>query len=408
VAATRRLRRGLRTSSILPTAPPHKTRAYCLQGRAGRPSRRRAAPQGLPSRGWGRPGGTLGGPAVGDSGHGPDRRALKQANNSSQTRLYTALQSAPSRALRHGRHLSTPDVESTLGQLRRAWFRLAESLQGSLRSPIGIDAAGKSTKHDAAANLVTQACSGHPLGAPSAGYDGIREYRRVATERQRQLCSREGAIVSERNRGLRASERRRVARTIALSARHKRASGIPSRYAKARHLPCTLSWRGAYLPTHVREGCPAGWGLVSWAKSAHLSPKVRRFTTHSWSNGRQPPTATCDNARDQPPSQRHAAWKLHSIVRNREGDDELSRPEGPVEVGFERKPRVKYLSVLQPFLQGTGWSKKKRTPGPIFGSPVAGTPVRRGGALVRRPATAGPPGATLKPIGACFMRRGCM
>ena len=143
-------------------------------------------------------------------------------------------------------------------------------------------------------------------------------------------AAKRGAIVSERNRRLRASETRRVVRTIALSARHKRASGIPSRYAKARHLPCTLSWRGAYLPTHVREGCPAGRGLVSWANNTHLSPKVRRFTPHSWSNGRQPPTATCGNARDQPPSQRHAAWKLHSIVRNREGDDELSRPEGPV------------------------------------------------------------------------------
>jgi len=208
-----------------------------------------------------------------------------------------------------------------------------------------------------------------------------------------------------------------VARTIALSARHKRASGISSRYAKARHLPCTLSWRGAYLPTHVREGCPAGRGLVSWANNTHLSPKVRRFTPHSWSNGRQPPTATCGNARDQPPSQRHAAWKLHSIVRNREGDDELSRPEGPVAglpariaVGswIQKKTEVKYLCVLQPFLQGTGWSEKKRTPGPIFGSPVAGTPVRRGGALVRRPAAAGPPGATPKPIGACFMTRGCI
>lgn len=77
------------------------------------------------------------------------------------------------------------------------------------------------------------------------------------------------------------------------------------------------------------------------------------------------------------------------------------------EVEFRRKPRVKYLSVLPPFLRSTGWSKKKRTPGPIFGSPAAGTPVRRGGALVRRPATAGPPGATLKPICACFMTRGC-
>ena len=77
------------------------------------------------------------------------------------------------------------------------------------------------------------------------------------------------------------------------------------------------------------------------------------------------------------------------------------------EVGFERKPTTKYLGVFDPFLRSTGWSKKKRTPGPIFGSPVAGTPVRRGGALVRRPATAGPPGATLKPMPACFMTRGC-
>jgi len=119
------------------------------------------------SRGRGRPGGTLGGPAVGDSGplHGPDRRAPKQANNSSQTGLCTALQSEPPRALRHSFPSGTRNTDSTLRQLRRAWFRPAESLQGSLRSPIGIDAAGKSTKHDDAANLVTQACSGHPLGS---------------------------------------------------------------------------------------------------------------------------------------------------------------------------------------------------------------------------------------------------
>jgi hypothetical protein len=55
--------------------------------------------------------GTLGGPAVCDSGPlpGPDRRVPKQANISSLTGLYTASQSAPPRALRHGLHLSTPD-----------------------------------------------------------------------------------------------------------------------------------------------------------------------------------------------------------------------------------------------------------------------------------------------------------
>ena len=150
------------------TAPRHKTRGYWYQGRAGRPSRRRPAPPGLPAfPGWGRPGGTLGGPAVGDSGplHGPDRRALKQANNSSLTRLYTAFLSALPRALRHSFPSGTCNADSTLRQLRQSWFRPAESLQGSLRSPIGIDAAGKSTKHDDAANLVTQACSGHPLGS---------------------------------------------------------------------------------------------------------------------------------------------------------------------------------------------------------------------------------------------------
>jgi hypothetical protein len=36
------------------------------------------------------------------------------------------------------------------------------------------------------------------------------------------------------------------------------------------------------------------------------------------------------------------------------------------EVEFRRKPRVKYLGVLLPFLQGTGWSKKKTDSGPDF------------------------------------------
>jgi hypothetical protein len=36
------------------------------------------------------------------------------------------------------------------------------------------------------------------------------------------------------------------------------------------------------------------------------------------------------------------------------------------EVEFRRKPTTKYLSVLHPFLQGTGWSKKKTDSGPDF------------------------------------------
>jgi hypothetical protein len=50
---------------------------------------------------------------------------------------------------------------------------------------------------------------------------------------------------------------RRVARTCAINARHKRASGILRGTRKL--VTChALSWRGAYLPTHVREGCSAG------------------------------------------------------------------------------------------------------------------------------------------------------
>ncbi len=129
------------------------------------------------------------------------------------------------------------------------------------------------------------------------------------------------------------------------------------------------------MPTHVREGCPAGRSLVSWANNTHLSPKVRRFTLHSWSNGRQPPTATCGNARDQPPSQRHAAWKQHCIVRNREGDDELSRPEGPVaslpaRIAFgsliRKKTDDEMFRCFRPLPAGYRVVEKKRTQGPDF------------------------------------------
>jgi hypothetical protein len=66
-----------------------------------------------------------------------------------------------------------------------------------------------------------------------------------------------------------------VARTIALNARHTRASRMPSRHAKARHL-------GRVFANERTIGMFCG--------------------VH--------PTATCGNVRDQPPSQPHAA-SLH-------------------------------------------------------------------------------------------------
>ena len=73
------------------------------------------------SRGRGRPGGTLGGLAVGDSGplHGPDRRAPKHASTSALTRLSTAFHSVPQRAPRHRCRCGIYNAESTPTQLRR-------------------------------------------------------------------------------------------------------------------------------------------------------------------------------------------------------------------------------------------------------------------------------------------------
>ena len=76
------------------------------------------------------------------------------------------------------------------------------------------------------------------LPMPS-GYHGIPEYRRgLRLNASSDCAAREGAIVSQRNRGLHASETRPAVHTITLSARNKRASEIHSRYANARHLPC--------------------------------------------------------------------------------------------------------------------------------------------------------------------------
>jgi hypothetical protein len=97
---------------------------------------------------------------------------------------------------------------------------------------IGIDAAGKSTEHDDAANLVTQACSGHHLDKlrepDMTAFGSTVELRLNASS---DCTAREGAIISEHNRGLRASETRLVACAIAFNARHKACVG----YALAVH-----------------------------------------------------------------------------------------------------------------------------------------------------------------------------
>ena len=76
-------------------------------------------------------------------------------------------------------------------------------------------------------------------------------------------AAREGGIVSGRKRRPYTSETRLVARAIVtvllVNARHKRASGVLSLYAKVRHLPCALSlWGRVFANTRTR-------GMLCWA-----------------------------------------------------------------------------------------------------------------------------------------------
>ena len=75
----------------------------------------------------------------------------------------------------------------------------------------------------------------------------------------------EGGIVSGRKRRPYTSETRLVARAIVINARHKRASGVLSPYAKVRHLPCALSWWGRVFANTRTRGmlCLAGLDLMS-------------------------------------------------------------------------------------------------------------------------------------------------
>ena len=77
-------------------------------------------------------------------------------------------------------------------------------------------------------------------------------------------AAREGGIVSGRKRWPYTSETSLVARVIVINARHKRASGVLSPYAKVRHLPCALSWRGRVFASRRARGmlCRAGLDLM--------------------------------------------------------------------------------------------------------------------------------------------------
>ena len=98
--------------------------------------------------------------------------------------------------------------------------------------------------------------SGQGLTQWAPGKESAVELRLNASS---DCAARERAIVSERKRGLRASEMRRVARTCALNARHKRASGISSRYAKARHLPSAVMAGRGFATARTRGMlCRAG------------------------------------------------------------------------------------------------------------------------------------------------------
>jgi hypothetical protein len=137
--------------------------------------------------------------------------------------------------------------------------------------------------------------------------------------------------------------------TIAQNAEHKRASRVPSRYAKARHrhLPCALSWRGAYLPRRVREGRSAGRGLIFMGKyyasvpqsTMVHAPQLEQWEATSNSLLRQSSrsaaviavlrpsleiertTMNCHDERGSvppvasPPSHRLGSWRFGSIVQ---------------------------------------------------------------------------------------------
>ena len=91
------------------------------------------------------------------------------------------------------------------------------------------------------------------------------------------------------------SETRLVARAIIINARHKRASGVLSPYAQARHLPCALSWQGRVFASRRARGLLYRAGLdlmgksrASAAKSTMVNaPHLEKWEASSNSHPRQ-------------------------------------------------------------------------------------------------------------------------
>ena len=116
--------------------------------------------------------------AVGDSGPPPGLTAVEWPQNTPQIRHEPGFTLPPSRH-RHApsgadapwhtasaQYMRIPRPTPTQRRQQRRHSQLPagrRQLQGPVRSPIGIDAAGKSAQHDQAAYLATKACSGQPM-----------------------------------------------------------------------------------------------------------------------------------------------------------------------------------------------------------------------------------------------------
>ena len=172
------------------------------------------------------------------------------------------------------------------GQGEPHWQLACKLGQGSLHNPIGIGAAGKSTQHDDAANLVRQACSGHPLGSSERRVSRhFREYRRVAAERQQRLCSQKAGHRFRTKPTEGRTRRKRWLARGAYSRTNRQAQARVDRVflrGTRRLVTCDIYMRavmpvaGRVCATARTRGMLCRAGLISWANNrCAQSPKVR-------------------------------------------------------------------------------------------------------------------------------------